>query len=229
MVFSLFKSLFLTFGTVGHAAGREKRSDEELMFAYQGGDLAAFETLVKRHEKPLFNFILRSVRRTELAEELLQEAFMRIIRSAASYQEKAKFTTWAYTIARNLCIDRARKTKNRHEMSLNTSAKGDDGGLTYQDRVADDSAKASSGDYERKVFLKRLQDALDELPEEQREIFVMRQVSGLKFREISDILECPLPTVKSRMRYAIEALRSTMASYKGHSFDNHDQEEVRRV
>ncbi len=199
------------------------------MFAYQDGDVAAFAILVKRHERPLFNFILRSVGRKELAEEILQEAFMRIVKSAASYQEKAKFTTWAYTIARNLCIDRARKTKNRHEMSLNTSPKADDGGMTFQDRVADDNATASSGDYERKLFLKRLEQALEELPEDQREVFVMRQVSGLKFREISDILECPLPTVKSRMRYAIEALRTTMASYEGHSFDGHDREEVKSV
>lgn len=199
------------------------------MFAYQSGEVAAFGILVKRHERPLFNFILRSVRRTELAEELLQETFMRIVKSAASYQEKAKFTTWAYTIARNLCIDRARKTKHRHEMSLNTSPKGDDGGMTFQDRVVDDSATASSGDYERKIFLNRLEKALAELPEDQREVFVMRQVSGLKFREISDILDCPLPTVKSRMRYAIEALRTTMASYKGHSFDGHDHDEVQTV
>lgn len=195
------------------------------MFAYQGGDIGAFEILVKRHEKPLFNFILRSVRQKELAEELLQEAFIRIIRSAASYQEKAKFTTWAYTIARNLCIDRARKYKYRKESSLNRSV-GEEGGASLQDLLPDQKAKASSADYDRRIFLGRLEKALESLPEDQREVFVMREVSGLKFREIAEVLNCPLPTIKSRMRYAIEALRDAMASYKGHSFDADDREEA---
>ena len=204
-------------------AAPKKQSDEELMIAYKEGDIAAFEQLVKRHERGLFNFILRSVGRQELAEELLQEVFIRIVKSAKGYQQTAKFTTWAYTIARNLCIDRARKTKNRTEYSLNTTIGSEDGGQTHLDQLVDDGAHSPSVDLERKVFREQLADALAQLPEDQREVFVMREVTGLKFREIADILECPVPTVKSRMRYALEALRGHMAAYKGHSFDEDDR------
>lgn len=210
------------------AAGEEpmaQRSDEALMLAYKGGDVAAFEILVRRHERPVYNFILRSTGRKDTAEELLQEVFLRIVRSAPKYEQSAKFTTWAYTIARNLCIDRARKYRNRREYSLNNPVGGADaaGGASFQDQLVDEAGSAAPVEYERKIFLARLREALDELPEDQREVFVMREVSGLKFREIAEILECPVPTVKSRMRYALEALRGHMAAYEGHSFDAEEE------
>lgn len=201
-------------------------SDEALMIRYRDGDISAFETLVKRHERGLFNFILRSVGRQELAEELLQEVFVRIVKSAESYQQTAKFTTWAYTIARNLCIDRARKHNKRKEYSLNTTIGGDDGSQTHMDQLVDDKANSASVDYDRKVFRDRLAEALAQLPEDQREVFVMREITGLKFREIADVLDCPVPTVKSRMRYALESLRGHLASYQGHSFDEDERQET---
>ena len=188
-------------------------SDEALMFAYQEGDVSAFEKLVKRHEKPIFNFILR-VGRQDLAEELLQEVFMRIVKSAPSYQRTAKFTTWAYTIARNICIDRARKHSKRKEYSYDQKVGGDEDGRSFLDSMPDTKATAATADYDRKVFLERLKEALAQLPEDQREVFVMREISGLKFREIADVLECPVPTIKSRMRYALESLRDIWLNTK---------------
>ena len=204
-----------------------EQEDEELMLKYAAGHVAAFELLVQRHERALFNFIYRSVGRRDIAEELLQETFLRIIKSAPKYQKTAKFTTWAYTIARNICIDRARKFKKRKELSLDrTIGNGEEGGATFLDQVVDENAAAGSMDAEKKVFLERLQAALDQLPEEQSEVFVMREFSGLKFREIAEILEIPVPTVKSRMRYALEGLRGHLAAYRDHSFDEEEQIEV---
>lgn len=203
-----------------------ERTDEELMLAYGDGEVRAFEILVSRHEKPLFNFILRSTGRRDIAEELLQEAFLRIIKSAPKWQEKAKFTTWAYTIARNLCIDRARKWNKRKEYSLNKAVGDDEGGATFLDNLVDDDAASGSVDYDKKMFVKRLKAALKELPDEQREVFVMREFSGLKFREIGEILDVPVPTVKSRMRYALKALRGHLAAYRDHSFDEEEQRDV---
>ena len=79
----------------------QERADEALMLAYQQGDPAAFDVLLKRHQRPVYNFLLRNVGNPALAEDLLQEVFLRVIRSAASYKKEAKFTTWIYTIARN--------------------------------------------------------------------------------------------------------------------------------
>lgn len=204
-----------------------EREDEELMLAYADGHVQAFAILVKRHEGPLFNFILRSTGRKDIAEELLQETFVRIIKSAPKYQTTAKFTTWAYTIARNLCIDRARKWKKRKEYSLDKSiGDGEDGGATFLDNVVDEKAASGGVDLEKKLFLERLKEALQKLPDEQREVFVMREFSGLKFREIADVLDIPVPTVKSRMRYALQDLRGHLAAYRDHSFDEEEQREM---
>ena len=210
----------------GEAVPLGERADEELMVLYAAGDVAAFEILVSRHERAIFNFILRSVGRREVAEELLQETFLRIIKSAPKYQQTAKFTTWAYTIARNLCIDRARKHSKRKEYSLDKSVGDDDAGATFLDNLVDDEAASGGVDLEKKVFLERLKEALSELPDDQREVFVMREFSGLKFREIADILDIPVPTAKSRMRYALEALRARLSAYAEHSFDEEEKREM---
>ncbi|MDX1584379.1 MAG: RNA polymerase sigma factor [Thermoanaerobaculia bacterium] len=231
MLFAVIKSLS------GRKEGEEaadeevplaEREDEELMLAYADGDVQAFDILVKRHERALFNFILRSTGRRDIAEELLQETFVRIIKSAPKYQKTAKFTTWAYTIARNLCIDRARKWKKRKEYSLDKHIGGDsdDGGATFLDNVVDEKAASGGVDLEKKLFLERLKEALEKLPEEQREVFVMREFSGLKFREIAEVLDIPVPTVKSRMRYALQDLRGHLAAYRDHSFDEEEQREM---
>lgn len=225
MLLALVKSMVKGKNGQKNDADLDPDSDEALMLAYKDGDIEAFEKLVKRHERGLFNFVLRSVGRQEIAEELVQEVFVRIVKSASSYQQTAKFTTWAYTIARNICIDRARKTKNRTEYSLNATVGGEEGTQTHQDRLVEEGHSASV-ELEKKVFLQRLQEALQELPEEQREVFVMREVSGLKFREIADVLEVPVPTVKSRMRYALEALRGHLSAYRGTSFDDEDRAET---
>src|SRR5258708_30537622 len=93
-------------------------ADEDLMVMYQKGEVRAFEVLLSRHRKPVYNFILRFVGDRETAEDLLQEAFMRVIKGAEAYKRQAKFTTWLYTIARNLCVDQTRRRKHRKHASL---------------------------------------------------------------------------------------------------------------
>lgn len=217
MLLAIVKSLF---GRKSDQKPYEEQSDEELMLGYADGDARAFEVLLRRHEKPVFNFIYRSVGRKDIAEELLQDVFLRVIRNASSYQQSAKFTTWLYTIARNICIDRSRK-KGGKELSLDQPV-GDDDKSTFLDHVVDGSSQMAT-DYDRDVFRQRLEQALAKLPDEQREVFVMREISDLKFREIAEILDIPVPTVKSRMRYALEALRGHLSEYADHSFDDEDE------
>ena len=93
-------------------------ADEDLMVRYQRGEVRAFEILLGRHRKPVYNFILRYVGDKETAEDLLQETFMRVIKGAEAYKRQAKFTTWLYTIARNLCVDQTRRRKHRKHASL---------------------------------------------------------------------------------------------------------------
>jgi RNA polymerase sigma-70 factor (ECF subfamily) len=186
----------------------ERLSDEALMEAYQRGDVRAFEELLARHRKPVMNFLYRQVGSEALAEDLLQEVFLRIIQGAPTYKAKAKFTTWLYTIARNLCVDNARRAKHRKARSLDQPL-GEDGKSTMGDFVPDKGATP-----DRQAIGKQLQgriaQAIEALPEEQREVFLMRENLNLPFKEIADIIGCPENTVKSRMRYALEALRRAL-------------------
>jgi len=204
----------------------DSSTDEELMHAYGKGDLKAFERLVKRHERAVFGYLLRSCSRRDVAEELLQEVFLRVVKGAKNYRSTAKFTTWLYTIARNICIDRARKQRHRKEQSLDAPLRAGEGDLSMLDRVSDTEASAGSSQIERKRFRQALESALDELPSDQREVFVMREITGLKFREIAEILECPVPTIKSRMRYALEGLRGHLETFRHHQFDADEKKEV---
>ena len=195
------------------SAGRDD-SDEGLMLRYQKGDVRAFEILLGRHRKPVFNFVLRYVGEPAHAEDLLQEVFLRLIKGADAYQKQAKFTTWLYTIARNLCVDASRRGKHRKAYSLDVPM-GQDGekeGATLLDVVADKGAGT-----DRKVISKelhgKLHAAIGKLSEDQREVFLMREFLDMPFREIADVVGCPENTVKSRMRYALEKLREELEEY----------------
>ena len=203
-------------------------ADEELMLMYGEGVVEAFEVLLSRHERGIFNFAYRSVGDRAKAEDLTQEVFLRVIKSAPKYKTSAKFTTWLYTIARNLCIDRARRKSGKHEVSLNRSISGEegDGEKTFLSNLSDRKADAGNMRVLRKDFQARLLEALDALPEEQREVFVLREVEGMKFREIAEVVGVSENTIKSRMRYALSTLRGHLEEYRGYSFDADEKREV---
>lgn len=193
-----------------NTAGAAPRSDEELMLNFKAGDAAAFETLYMKHRAGVFNFIYQFLRENaETSEEHLQEVFLKVIQSAPRYRPKAKFTTWLYQIARNHCIDMARKRRFRRTTSLDRPGDGQDESLLER-RFGD-----SSPSPERRAYLLEVRasiaSAVEGLPNEQREVFLMREVSGIPFQEIADIVGCPLNTVKSRMRYALERIQKHLS------------------
>ncbi len=192
----------------------EAPSDEALMEAYLAGDVSAFEQLLARHADRLFRFILRRTGDRQLAEDLFQEVLLRVVRRASSFQGQSKLTTWLYTIARNACIDAGRRAKHRNHARLDQPLRSDDkGGATLLDRVADKGPSPADGVRDRR-FKEALQGALDALPEEQRDVFIMRELQGLKFREIAVVMGVPENTVKSRMRYALQGLRAQLARFE---------------
>ena len=193
-----------------HAASSDPRGDEELMLAFRDGEATAFEHLVLRHRRPLFNFLLRSVHNKSRAEELLQEVFLRVVRAKDRYQRTAKFTTWVYTIARNLCVDESRRQKFRRTQSLEQKRGPSGEGMSILDKSP--AAQPSVEDQAQAPTLRRrMQEAVSRLPDEQREVFLMRQISGMSFKEIGAAVGAPENTVKSRMRYALEKLRNELA------------------
>jgi RNA polymerase sigma-70 factor (ECF subfamily) len=190
--------------------------DEVLMLRFKDGDSHAFELLLHRHRKPIYGFILRFVGggNVTLAEDLTQETFLRVIKRADTYERQAKFTTWLYTLARNLCIDSARRQKHRRTESLDAPL-GDNGeqGRTLLDRT-EDCGPAVDRRVMGRELQGRLQQAIASLPDDQREVFLMREVADLQFKEIATVIGIPENTVKSRMRYALEKLRGALEDYE---------------
>ena len=185
--------------------------DEALMLRYQQGDRSAFALLVRRHQTPLYNFALRQIRVQAVAEDVVQETFVRVVQKAVEFKHEARFTTWVYTITRNLCIDHMRKRALRKHPSLDEAKDGD--GPTLGEQTADPRAsverEATGTELKERITL-----AVDKLPDDQREVFLMREVANLPFKEIADITGVPENTVKSRMRYALERLQATLAEYE---------------
>lgn len=186
-------------------------TDEQLMLAFQRGDAASFEVLVRRHRQPVFAFILRSTVNAARAEDLLQETWLKVLRGARDYQPKARFKTWLYTLARNLCVDSARKESHRRTETLDAPARGGDDGRSLGETVPDAGAQPERGAFNRGVR-PLLEQALASLPTEQREVFVLREFSGVTFKEIAEVTGVPENTVKSRMRYALESLRRQLVA-----------------
>ncbi len=195
---------------------KDERSDEDLMAAYKAGEVTAYRVLVERHHGPVYRFCLRALRSPEAAADATQEVFLRVVKNAPSWERKAKFTTWLYTMARNWCIDEARKGRFRKTESLNEPvgtghSGGSDGesGQERQDRIATELPAP-----DRAVDNRRLRAVLDaaiaELPDEQREVFLLREHGGLQFRDIGELTGVGENTVKSRMRYALVFLQKRL-------------------
>lgn len=191
------------------------RSDEELMLSYRGGDEAAFEMLYRRHEKPLLNFFYRVVMNAVEAENLCQETFFRIVRAKKKYEATAKFKTWLFQIALNLCRDRLRRMKHRSHISLNTQASSqNDADIELHELISDPSS-----DLEKHMETEELgalvQGAITSLPEDEHLVVVLKEYQGTKFSEIANIMNCPIGTIKSLNHRAHKKLRKILAKYIG--------------
>jgi len=183
-------------------------SDEELMAAYQNGDVTAFDVLLGRHKNGVYNFLYRNTGQEENAEEAFQEIFARVIKSAASYKPSAKFSTWLYTIARNYCIDHSRKEKWRQTTSLSEKV-GDGDDLKLEDQIADETQNPEK-DRNQKNLGELVEEMLSRMNPDQKEVFLMREQSNIAFDEIARIVGATTSTVKSRMRYALAFLRDEL-------------------
>jgi RNA polymerase sigma-70 factor, ECF subfamily len=189
--------------------GPDEVTDEVLMIRFQRGDRAAFTSLVRRHQAPLFNFALRQLGAQAVA--------VRVVQNATEFKHEARFTTWVYTILRNLCIDQLRRRALRRHPSLDERSSrgrgGEEEGPTLLEQTADTRASV-----EREVtgveLKERIARAVEALPDEQKEVFLLRELSNLPFKEIAEVTGVPENTVKSRMRYALERLQQALCEYE---------------
>ena len=182
----------------------EQVSDLDLIRSFQAGDTEAFDVLVTRYKDRIYSSILFFVKDTYLAEDLFQDVFIKIIDTLKNkrYTEEGKFLPWALRIAHNLCVDYFRKVKRTP--AIKTSDDQDIFEVINVSQEAPDQ-KLMRGESHDKV--RRM---LDLLPEEQREIIVLRHYANLSFKEIAEITNCSINTALGRMRYGLINLRKMM-------------------
>jgi RNA polymerase sigma-70 factor (ECF subfamily) len=191
------------------------QSDVELMLRVREDDPDAFELLVERHQRPLINYFYRLTWDRQRSEDLTQEVFMRLYRARAKYSPQARFTTYLYRIAKNLWIDRYRSEKSAPgETSLDGPIGQSEGRVLHlRDRIAAPGSSPEDVAGEREL-LGALKAALTRLPEDQRQVFVLGQMRGMAYARISEIMEIPEGTVKSRMHAAVRRLRGLLGSLR---------------
>jgi RNA polymerase sigma-70 factor (ECF subfamily) len=175
-------------------------SDEQLMLAYGAGDSAAFELLYSRHRGPLFRFMVRQVRDHGTAEELYQDVWQRVITARQRYAPEAKFSTWLFQIAHNRLTDHWRALQHRPPAPADAEER------TAREADPQTPERQLSAFEERR----RLQLALEELPDEQREVVLLRLEQELSLEQIGEITGVGRETVKSRLRYALDKLRQRL-------------------
>lgn len=185
--------------------------DVVLLLEAKKGDRASFEALLRKYFGRIFNFNYRFLGSREIAEDLTQEVFLRVYRSLPSYQPQAKFQTWIYTIARNLCLNEVRKNKQRF-FSLEDALESQDGEIKGQ--FGDPSAANPSEELQGKEQGVLIRQAVDSLPENQRTAVILQRYEGLSYDEIAATLGCSVPAVKSLLNRAKESLRTKLAGMR---------------
>lgn len=178
----------------------DNRNDEELMLAYASGDMAAFEALYARHRGPLYRFIARGLSPRASADECFQETWARVVQARERYRPEAKFSTWLYQIAQRLMIDQYRRA--RPQVSLDDEDARIP--LAQEEQVQPDHSVS------RFEEARRLQQALAELPDEQRIVLQLRLEQELSLEAIGEVTGVGRETVKSRLRYAMDKLRARL-------------------
>ena len=172
--------------------------DSALMLRYRDGDVAAFETLYLRHKDPVYRYLLRLCGHRDTAEDVFQEVWGKIIKARVSYRPTAKFTTFLYRVAHNCFIDHVRRNKRHAQVA------------DVDPDTRPDPADLPETETERSLARRRLDAALRKLPEEQRDVFLLREEAGLSLDQIAAVTNTNRETAKSRLRYAVSKLRAAV-------------------
>ena len=179
------------------------QDDGELLVRYAQGDIRAFEVLYGRHRAPLYRYLVRHTRNAETASDLFQEVWSRVILGSKRYEPRAQFRTFLFRIAHNCFIDHCRRTATRTE----TSGDGD----SWETNIPAPEHERPDTRAEHDETLARYRAALAALPQEQRDVFLLYEESGLSLEEIAAITAVGTETAKSRLRYAVAKLRAALA------------------
>ena len=186
-------------------------TDRELMMRVKAGDQSAFKTIVETHQRRVINVAYRLLRNREDAEDVAQETFLRVYLSAKSYKPKAELSTYLYTIATNLALNRLRKKKRLRWFSLDQLEEDEETGFG-QEAPADpaDRPDESLERAEREVVVRR---ALDALPPAQKTAVVLSRYEGLSYKQIAEVMGLSVSAVESKLHRAKQTLRKKLSAY----------------
>ncbi len=189
-------------------------NDTQLIRKFLEGEMSAFNTLVWRWEKNLYNFILRYIGDREESKDICQKTFIQAYRNLHRMRDPNKFSTWLYQIAVNKCKDELKKRNRHNTLSLDSLQENSNGAENFLQKFTSSSSNHPDAIVQNNDLRDLLNQALQSIPEEQRVVIIMKEYQGLKFTEIAEILETSVNTAKSRMYYGLGALRKVFKKWK---------------
>ncbi|MDB4196117.1 MAG: sigma-70 family RNA polymerase sigma factor [Flavobacteriales bacterium] len=191
-----------------------KSSDQELIRSYLEGNDLSFEIILTRYKDRIFSYLMSLVKNRKIAEDIFQDAFFKIIRTLkkGSYNEEGKFLPWAMRIAHNLAIDHFRKIKKMPTVSQNPSKNDDDDFDIFS--ILNMQESSIEDDMIEEQIHKDVRNIIDYLPEEQREIIILRHFKEMSFKDIAEKKDISINTALGRMRYALINLRKIIENNK---------------
>jgi RNA polymerase sigma-70 factor (ECF subfamily) len=185
--------------------------DAELMLRVKQGDRGAFTELVEKYKQSVINLVYRTVRDATEAEDLAQQVFLQVFKSAHRYQAAAKFSTWLYTIARNLCLNEIRRRSRHPAVSLDDTGSDPDGQPVRQ--VQDAKARSAPEAVLQSELETKIEEAIADLPENQRTALLLCRQEDVSYEEIAAVLGCSLSATKSLIHRGRETLKQRLKPY----------------
>lgn len=186
----------------------DRLEDAEMVLAVREGDTTAFRGLVEKYQGRVYSMLYGMLRNREDARDITQDAFVKAFHNLDSFRLESSFYTWLYRIAMNLAIDLVRKRKRRQTSSYEEEIATRDGDGEIAEVHHEDGPSRT---LQRKRLYKRIMDAVDTLPDDQKQAILLRELEGLSYKEIADIMGIPEGTVMSRLFYARKKLQKLLA------------------
>jgi RNA polymerase sigma factor (sigma-70 family) len=185
-------------------------TDDELVDGYLKGDISCFDEIMNRYKNRLYNYIYHHAGHRQHAEDIFQETFTRIIERLPRYRKQGNFPGWIFKIALNIFRDHMRKRARMPTVSLNQPFSSEDGQeVTLENLLASDRPSPAAEAHKKEIH-QLLRRSIAYLPLKQREVLILRIYGELSFREISEVLHCPINTALARMRYALKTLHEKL-------------------
>jgi len=172
--------------------------DEKLLSLFQAGNVDAFEEIYHRYSGPLVNFMVRMLNDQQRAEDIFQDIFIKLLEQPNIYQNRARFKIWVYRVAVNRCLNEIRNRKKRNVKPQQVT------------EALQMNQKASNSQFSQIELKIEIQQAVKLIPFEQQTVLILKYYHKLTYPEISQIIKCPVGTIKSRMHYAIQNLRELL-------------------